>query len=321
MRLISAFLFLILISCNSQKSEVNTENQFSDSITENLLQLHSISKLVTLNHAKLENIKGDINSFKIFLNQLPETKLSSIPFAIDYINTCIPVNYSNNDSILLLFETKYYSIANHLSDSLEIKYKSIIDQLDKDSTSAELTAFKDNLAECGLGIFMTEGMYYIDALYDYEFQKFQNRVSKGSRDFLNIRKDELKQGFSEDAGMLISFDELYQRIRRWENFITTFPNTCFCNTAKGYYSMYLSTLITGMDNSPVFDYDNNTLLPEIKQLYEKIMKEDSDSQTKKIISDYYAFLVRHNFQYNDSINSFLETKQLSTMQAVQPETR
>jgi hypothetical protein len=79
--------------------------------------------------------------------------------------------------------------------------------------------------------------------------------------------------------------------------------------------------MTGMDNSRVFDFDNNSLLPEVKTLYEKIMGEGTESTTTKIISSYYGFLARHDFQENDSIPIFLKTYNLSTMLAVQPHTR
>jgi hypothetical protein len=62
-------------------------------------------------------------------------------------------------------------------------------------------------------------------------------------------------------------------------------------------------------------------MPEVKNIYEKAIQQDTSSKTSKIISSYYAFLARHDFKENDSINDFLKDHKLSTMIAVQPDTR
>jgi hypothetical protein len=308
---------LFLFSCGSNSPKENKKNVPTD----NLLQENSINNLVTSNHLKFSGMKGDFQSFKLYLDKLVNDSLTSIPYALDYINACISIDNADRDSIFLLFNIKFYSVANRLSDSLYTKYKSIVELLDKDSSTAELRNFKNNLKLCGIDIFSTEGMYYLDVIPDFFYNNFKNRVSEGVVEYLNIRKDELKQGFSEDAGMLISFEDLYGRIKRWENFINKYPNTLYNSDANSYYSTYLETLMTGMDNSRIFDFDSNSLTPEIKSLYETIIKEDIESPTTKIISSYYDFLARHDFKENDSIQIFLKTNNLSTMLSVQPQTR
>lgn len=306
-----------LVACGSlpkQDKESNTTKDY-------LLQDNSISKLTTINHQKLKEIKGGFQSYKKYLDYLDNDSLTSIPYALDYIKTCISTENTDRDSIFLLFNIKFYSIMNRLSDSLNTKYNFLIVQLEKDSGTAELLSFKSNLSSCGIDIFSSEGMYYLDVIPDFFYTNFKNRVSEGVAEYLNIRKDELRQGFSEDAGMLISFKELYERVKRWENFNNKYPKTVFRKEANSYYVTYLQTLMTGMDNSRIFDFDKNILLPEIKTLYKSIMKESPDSPTTKIISSYYTFLSRHNFKENDSIQIFLKTNDLSTMLAVQPDTR
>lgn len=216
---------------------------------------------------------------------------------------------------------KFYTVANRLSDSLETKYSTIIEQLDKDSNTVELKSFRKNLELCGIDIFSTEGMYYLDVIPDYFYSNFKNRVSEGLAEFLNIRKVELKLGFSEDAGMLISFEDLYLRIKTWENYINKYPNNLYIEDANSFYYIYIETLMTGMDNSRVFDFEDNSILPEIKTLYETIINEEPESQTTKIIRSYYNFLARHDFKENDSIPIFLKTYDLSSMLAVQPHCR
>jgi hypothetical protein len=317
-KILLALSLTFLFACGSNNTQ---DKKDIVSTTDYLLQDNSVSKLVTANHQKLSGITGDFKSYKLYLDKLDNDSLTSIPFALDYIKTCISTDNADRDSIFLLLNIKFYAVANRLSDSLDTKYKSLIEQLDKDSNTVELKSFKNNLEACGIDIFSTEGMYYLDVIPDFFYNNFKNRVSDGVAEFLNIRKDELKQGFSEDAGMLISFEDLYQRVKRWENFINKYPNTVYNDEANSYFTTYVETLMTGMDNSRVFDFDNNSLLPEVKTLYEKIIREGYESPSTKIISSYYTFLARHDFKENDSIQIFLKTNNLSTMLAVQPHTR
>ena len=316
-KLLLALPVFFLFACGSNNTKDKTEKESKDY----LLQENSISKLVESNHQNISDKSGDLKSFKSYINKLNDDSLNSIPYALDYIKTCIPADNIDRDSIFLLFNIKFYSITNKLTENLDKKYKSIIGQLYKDSSTVELQNFRNNLGMCGIDIFSSEGMYYLDVIPNFFYENFKKRVSESVVEYLNIRKDELKQGFSEDAGMLISFDDLYKRVKRWENFIYKYPSSLYINEANSFYTTYLETLMTGMDNSRIFDFDSGALKPEIKALYETIIKDDLESPTNKIISSYYSFLARHNFKENDSISIFLKSKNLSTMLAVQPHTR
>ncbi|MGZ3884812.1 MAG: hypothetical protein ACXVPQ_02885 [Bacteroidia bacterium] len=328
-RIVAALPLVFLFACSPESSQDKPTSSTdstqvkkdSTPIGDYLLVDNFISNAITANHRKLAGVKGDFKSFKSYLEKSGIDSLTSIPFALDYINTCLAPNSPDRDSVFFYFKEKFYAVTNKLSDSLNTKYNALMEQFAKDSTTAELKAFKNNLKACGIDIFSSEGMYYLDVIPDYFYTNFKNQVSEGTAGFLDIRKDEMKEGFSEDAGMLISFEQLYQRIKRWEKFIKKYPGTVYSDEAGSYYQTYIQTLMTGMDNSRVFDYETNALLPEVKTLYEKIIREEPESATTKIIASYYAFLSRHDFKDNDSISIFLKGNDLSTMLAVQPHTR
>jgi hypothetical protein len=312
-------LFLIItlfIACHSSDKKVNRIKAKT-----NLLKPNNINKLVIVNHVKLKGISGNFNSFKAYLTGLEDTDPASIPYALDYIKTCLPVNLAERDSVMLLFNVKFFKIANGLTDSLETKYASIVKLMDTDSNSVKLKVFQKNLKDCGIGIFSTEGNYYLDVLPDYFYNNFKNRVSPGVRAYLDLRRHELAEGFSEDAGLLISFEQLYQRVKHWEKYLSDFPHTIYTAEAGNYYNTYLKTLLTGMDNSRVFEMDDDVITSEVKAVYEKAMKQDPNMQTVKIITDYYNLLGRHGFKDNDSVAVFLKEHKLSTMLGVQPDTR
>lgn len=313
-------VLVILLSC-SRGQESNKVDISIDGTKDFLVKEKSIENLVRESHKELKSNSRNFNEYKEFLHKLDENNIASIPLLLDYIKTSIDSNNTDRDSIFLLFNIKFYTITERLNDSLYTKFNYLTVQLQKDSTTQELNAFENNLTDCGLAIFQTEGMYYLDVMPDFFYGNFKDRVSEGVREFLKIRKDELKQGFSEDAMLLISFDDLYDRIIRWEKFLIQFPNTVYTDYANSLYTTYLETLMTGMDNSRVFTPDSDILLPDVKVLYEKIIAEKSKSSTTRTIESYYNFLSRHDFTENDSIKIFLKELNLSTMLAVQPHTR
>jgi hypothetical protein len=306
------------MSCNSNKTiTVKAVSQAN----ENLLEKNNITNIITSNHENLINTKGDLESFRSYIKNLDNTKVSTIPLTLDYIKTCISPDLSSKDSVFKEFYFKFYSVANGLSDAFESKYPQLVNDLNENKNNQETEAFLDNIKIAGLDLCMSEGMYYFDVKYDYFYNNFKDRVSPDLSEYLNIRKDEVKQGFSEDAGMLISFEELYKRVKRWEDFLTKYPNSSSSEEATYFYQTYLETLLTGMDNTRTFDFENNTLIPEVKTIFERVIQGDSTSNTGKVIKAYYKFLLKNNFIYSDSISVFLESFGLSSMLGVQPHNR
>jgi hypothetical protein len=319
-------LILLAIACNTPQKKSNNAKMapapaFLKEINSSLLQANGIEKIVAANHEKLMGHSGDFISFKKYISALNDAEPTSIPFALDYIETCLPAALPERDSVVLLFNVKFYTICNKLSEDLDTKYGSLTKQLEKDVKSPELSAFQNNLKVCGIGVFSTEGNYYLDVLPNYFYDNFKDRVSEGTKTYLNIRKQELAEGFTEDAGLLISYKQLYQRVKNWDKYLSTFPKNVYTGEADGYYTTYLETFLTGTDNSRVFDGEDETISPEIKKLYEIAIHDDAQTRTGKIIAQYYALLSRHQFKQTDSIDVFLKTHNLSTMLAVQPHTR
>lgn len=321
-----AYILLIslIIACNSSEQKANTGKAPAAPVaikTDYLLEPNSINSLLKSNHSKLTGISGNFEAFKKYLDQLSDKDVASIAYAMDYINTCLAPDIAERDSIVLLFNVKFFKIVNDLSGNLETKYPQFIVQLEKDAVSNQLKTFKDNLNQCGIGIFSTEGNYYLDVQPDYFYDNFKGRVSDGVKTYLDIRRHELAEGFSEDAGLLISYKQVGQRVKTWEKYLAYFPDNVYSAEAEGYYSTYLETLLTGMDNSPVFESDTNLIDPEIKTVYEGLMQNEQNSKSGKLIGDYYRMLARHEFKTNDSVAVFLKEHKLSSMAAVQPDTR
>ena len=246
----------------------------------------------------------------------------AIPIAENRIKKCIGLMpESDKDSLYVLFNEVFYTTANALTDSLETKYKSVINKIRNNLHDSEVNQFISCLDLCGIDLLVSEGIYYLDVKYDYFYHLFKGKVSPALDDFLEIRSREMKQGYSEDAGLLISFNELYGRVVNWENFMSQYPKFFMSDVAENYYTGYLSTFLSGMDNSPTFDREQDKLSPSVKKLYETIIARNDSKRSTKVISEFYALLETTGFKMPENLDQFLKDRGLYTMLGVQPDTR
>jgi hypothetical protein len=324
--LVFTTLAVALFSCNggSKKDEKKVAEVIPTAVlAKELLQPDFMKTRIFANHGKLAGITGNLQSFKKYLKTL-DTNLQAIPYALDYIKTCIHVSDTlQRDSIFFYYMVEIDAILDKLDDSILRQYASTVKAVDSGSKSKEALAFTDNINLCGIELIddALEGDY-LRFNPDFLYNNFQDFVSKDIVEFLDQTGKETTEGFSEDGGLNMSFEDLYKRIKIWEKFANTYPNSLFRNAAWGNYRVYMGALFTGLDNSPVYDYNTQELLPELKTLYEKIIKDDTASKTSHIISEYYDSLSAHGFMRNDSVIGQLERKyKLWNMMAAEPELR
>ena len=185
----------------------------------------------------------------------------------------------------------------------------------------ELDVLRKKLNENGMVILEAEGTFYIDEKADYLYEAFSPYVSEPIKKLLDIRKNEMQKGFAEDAGLLITFEEVGERIRKWEELLEENPTLKLQQEAMGYYVLYLSTFLTGLDNSSPFDPQTKKLKPEVKEEYEDYIKKYGESNSGKIISKYYTLLISNGLKKPENIDKFLEENNLHSMNGMQPPTR
>jgi hypothetical protein len=301
-------LVLLSLFLSVRMHEVKSQNE--------LIQPDFIKKHVLANHAKLVGIKGNLTTFKKYLTTL-DTSLLSIPYALDYIKTCIPArDTATGDSVFYYFRNEFNSVVNKLSDSILSEYKPVIKRMDTSgseileqvgyydvfftgpSLTPEANALLNNLDFCGIYL-MGNDMdgNCLDAKTNYFYDNFKDRITKDVSFFLIERQKEITQGFYADGDITISFDTIYNRAVVWEKFNAAYPNSIFGNESHCYYDMYLVALLINFNSLD----EAYILKPEMKPFYEKIIQNASETKTKQIISAWYNTLSQHAFNANDSL--------------------
>lgn len=312
-KLIYLFLILCAFSCkeNSNKSVETVKETSTKNESETKNQTQVIEK----------EFQTNLDEYVSLIDSLNVYDIESIQVLKEYVLNELKVPNELADSAYYLFLEFFYTSANNLTDSLETKYSNLIEKLYRQDEDSEVREFYRLLNSCGLDLFMTEGMFYVDVQSDFFYNTFKNNLSPSLKTYLQLRNSELKNAFSEDAMLLIPFDNLAERVYYWEKYLTDYPETKLINEANYYYKTYLQTLLTGLANTSLFDWESKILLQPVKEIYESYLKKYPETKSGMIVREYYDILERNKFEHSDSIDFILNKYNLISMHNIQPHTR
>jgi len=132
-----------------------------------------------------------------------------------------------------------------------------------------------------------EGMVTIRELSHLYYDLFKDYVTDDYKEYLKIWAKDNEELYQADAGLMISFEELGERIITWENFLNKFPNSTLKQRVNDLLNSYREDYILGMDNTPTIDggYDNIpiTIDEDVKKEYDRFIKKYPNSPTVELI--------------------------------------
>lgn len=129
-----------------------------------------------------------------------------------------------------------------------------------------------------------EGSFY--PIIDYEKLKIYNKyLSPEMKDYLEIKSMDSNMPTILDAGLMISFEKLSDRLIKAENHITKYPEGIRYEELLRLYGTYLKLYLEGLDNTPIYDYETKKIREEVLSSYKKTANI-KDTVTSKIINKY-----------------------------------
>lgn len=89
-----------------------------------------------------------------------------------------------------------------------------------------------------------------------------------------MQSEENKETYSVDAGLVISFKDLGDRVVSWENFMNKYPNSKLMKSVKEDYKMYHLDYLIGEDNTPTYERatEEKYIYPENIQEFNRFLK-------------------------------------------------
>lgn len=131
-----------------------------------------------------------------------------------------------------------------------------------------------------------EGGVYVAPHHLFYYSIFKNYVTDDYREYIYLEAKDNEKLWNADAGIGITWKELGDKVRDWENFVKKYPHSVLFSEANNTYLNYQYYFLFGMDNTPVMETvegstNYNEIYPEIKKDLEGFIKDHPESPTSK----------------------------------------
>ncbi len=157
----------------------------------------------------------------------------------------------------------------------------------------------------GYSVYSAEGMYYIEPDPQFLLGNFKTSISDDLFDYLTYRAEEVESHTFHDAAVIITWNELADRIIDWENFLSAYPDSQYIEDAKSMYDVYLYTFLIGANNTPAYEYPTEILDPKLLESYKRYISEFPQSSFTPVLEDLLVLLEEESYEKTEKIQEFL----------------
>ena len=288
------------------------------------------AELVMVERESYENEK----SHKDLFDQAEELININFPESLGFINDNKD-NLSKFDNADLLL--KYIEKLDELSYDESIQTSSLFEQFQKDNnfdflfdkyglTMERLNSFeylkrekvlkdeeglKENIIKnIGLGykLATSEGMYYYLNDYQLLLNLFTDNITNEFRDYLSILALNTNKPFMNDGSLIISMDELSERILLVESFHMIYPYSNFLDEINDIYEQYIYTYFYGDNHEPNFNPDTFLIKEEFLSEYRETIEKYEYTTFAGIVKDFVEWLEENKGFINESIRKKLDDR-------------
>jgi len=259
---------------------------------------------------KKDSIKRNplLENYAEFLSQLDSTDMNSTTTATNkYTELFGQQSNALCDSAFLEFDTFYSRLErglneNHYKDTTN--YDAFVYTEPGTQIPQKLINYRKNLQKNGFDINSEEGMTYIMQDRNFIAKYFYPYLSQTMKKYQVKLNIENAEGFVSDASIIISPQNIAERIIWYEKFIYENPTFIFIEKCRMTLKTYQTILFTGIDNTPVFSYDSpNKLSDYYHEVYEYLLSKYSGSKTTNLIRPYYEAILNSNIKESEAIIS------------------
>ena len=156
----------------------------------------------------------------------------------------------------------------------------------------------------GFKLSSSEGMFYIEIDYPQIMTKYGPYASNQMSGYLQIMARETAKHFAEDAALIISPDELRDRIVAIENFSQKNPRFQRLAEVKKLDKMYRPAYLIGLNNTPAFNYQTNRLTEPFLKSFQSTVTKYPNSDFSRLIQDYLKVLQKNGYRKTQEVLEF-----------------
>ncbi|MCC7521812.1 MAG: hypothetical protein IT220_09280 [Flavobacteriaceae bacterium] len=223
--------------------------------------------------------------------------------------TDLQLQKDSNDVLITKFIDKYSKLSEDFNDKLYgLPYYDSINTFyyDPEEVLPMAKAFEKKVNESGFELRASEGMAYIGESGAFISQNVMPFLDPLSASFLKIYARQLDFTCCEDAGIVITDQELVQRVYVWGKLMDQVGESKYKNIVENSYYGNLDLLFTGLDNTPAFDFDNEKFRQELIDEMQIMIDKYPQSRAAIEFQKYLEILKTENYLYTEKVQTYLK---------------
>ncbi|HWR60337.1 MAG TPA: hypothetical protein VN580_01920 [Clostridia bacterium] len=172
-----------------------------------------------------------------------------------------------------------------------------------DTQDTELKSLLAETRDMGYKVETAEGTFFPILSHEY-LKKFTAYASDDIKAYVDIMAVESGKVPAKDAALVISWNEVVERALAQEDYIGKYGSSVKAGAVKELQKRYLTFMLYGLNNTPLFSYEDKTMNKEAREAYQKAVGENEGSELMKLLGDYLELAKKSDYKLTNELDSF-----------------
>ncbi len=128
------------------------------------------------------------------------------------------------------------------------------------------------------------------------------------REYLRLAVLEETHPLGGDASIVISWDELSDRLAAVDRLLMDHPDVAARREASDRYRSYLGLYLAGGDNTPTFAHGSRVLQPAVRRSYDRYVTQHGSTRSAQVVRDYRALLQTTGYRPLPPVVAFIKER-------------
>ena len=213
----------------------------------------------------------------------------------------------SEEEIVLIFWEDYHKLTNDYNEILyqHKNYENLYNLLWAENPDPLALQFRQDVETNGFGISQSEGYIYLVPSTAFVRSEIIPLLNPISAEYLTLHCESIDRECCSDGAIIISIDELVNRIHKWGEFYEKIIGNDYKELAESQFYAYLSLLFFGIENTPVFNFRTKKL--ENKEVINLMNKHIETHPTSKATEEFKLFLEKleeEDFKNTEGLQEF-----------------
>ncbi|MDO4552830.1 MAG: hypothetical protein Q4C22_04765 [Bacillota bacterium] len=222
------------------------------------------------------------------------------------------------DHMLVAFADYLYRYISTNPDKIDVNAWAVYYDEEEDCIDEEaITLSQDyqlyeTLTDCHIMLRGSREALSMQIDYTRLLEDFGEYLSPELTELYQLNARAMEEPMTENATLMVSWEEVLDRAAAAERLLTeSGDHQHIRDDALWLYKTYISTLLMGATNTPIFNYESGAFSEEARQAYRDYMAAEPELVLTEILRQYFEYLgsIDYTMHYSDETESkqFFET--------------